>query len=305
MILKYTSQWQIELYALRSGVSQGDITDALKLSADNPYAYVEAAGILGELRSRDEDEMAAIRAQQLDTARALDQMLKDKANRDSLFIEELGRAVAILARTNVKAEGDEPGFNGPSSALALAEVLVKDRTDEPAAYQLLGNRQNEAKQLKEASKTITAGLAIERLNNARQYVRDQQAKLSMQSQLADIKCTLALQSGEKDRRDALLNEAKALVNDLEGADTSQGQWRDARVDFLRGRIALAQRQPTRAVTFLEQANRAYGNKGRTLIVFRFTEGDKDRIRVSINNPIACGFNQLDCFDNDIVPAFCN
>lgn len=238
----------------------GHIADALKLAEDSPFAYVEAAGILAELRSRDKEEMAAIRALQLEVAKSLDQMLQDKANRESLFIEELGRAIAILSITNVKEEADEAGFNGPARAQALAEVLVKDRPGEPAAYQLLGNRQREFNQFDAASKTITSGLAIDRLNNGRQFVRDLQARLSMQSQLADIKCTLALQSAEQDRREALLKEADTLVNELAQADTSQSQWRDARVDYLRGRIALANRQPTRAVTLLERANRAYGSK---------------------------------------------
>ncbi|MBX2852754.1 MAG: tetratricopeptide repeat protein [Phycisphaeraceae bacterium] len=236
------------------------ITEALKLSAKSPFAYVEAAGILSELRSRDNEEMKAIRALQLDTARSLDQMLRDKGNRDSLYTEELGRAIAILIRVNVKAEEEDPGFDGLARAQTLAELLVKDRPDEPAAYQSLGNRQRELNKFDDAAKTIAAGLAIDRLGNARQFVRDQQARLSMQSQLADIKCTLALQSAEEDRREALLKEADKLVKQLAEADTSQTQWRDARVDFLRGRIALAKRQPTRAVTLLERANRAYNSK---------------------------------------------
>jgi tetratricopeptide (TPR) repeat protein len=235
-------------------------TEALKLAKDSPFAYVEAAGILAELRSRDEEEMAAIRALQLDTAKSLDQMLQDKANRDSLFIEELQRAIAIINRANLKPEGDEPGFSGSERSEALASLILKDRPEEPAAYQLQGNRQRELNQFSDASKTLTAGLAVNRHSNAREYVRDQQARLGMQSQLADIKCTLALQAGEQKSREALLSEADKLVDQLAEADTSRTQWRDARVDFLRGRIALANRQPSRAVVLLERANRAYASK---------------------------------------------
>ncbi|MEO0475876.1 MAG: tetratricopeptide repeat protein, partial [Planctomycetota bacterium] len=236
---------------------------ALALAADSPSDYLEAAGILFELRISDEVTRESILAKQTESAKALDEMLQDNNNRDGLFIEELGRAAAILLRANVPAEGGDPGFNGPEVSQAIIEQLTKDRPDEPAAYQIMGNRQRELGRLDEASKTLDAGLKIDRLTTARDFVRDELAVLQMRSTLAEVKCLQALQAVDAEQRETLLKQAKGLIDQMAKADTPQPQqteWRDARVNFLLGRVYLASGQPAQAVKKLDAANQAYGNR---------------------------------------------
>lgn len=233
---------------------------ALQLAEQEMPAYVEAAGILADLRSGDEAVTAQINQRQREIAKQLSDKLQDKKNRDALFVEEVDRAIAILKLARPNAEDEANTIDGPAQALALAKSLAKERPNEPAAYQILGNLQRETNRFEEAESSIEAGLAIERLANAGQFMRDNRARLGMQGMLADIKCTLAVRSSDAKQREAMLKEADAIIDEMALADTMQTQWREARVDYLRGRVFLAQNKPRQAVTFLERANQAYGNK---------------------------------------------
>jgi tetratricopeptide (TPR) repeat protein len=236
------------------------VSRAIELSADTPYALIEAAALLSELRASDEEEQAAIVAKQRETVQQLHTMLSDPANRASLYIEELDRAITLIRRMRIAEEGDQAGFNGPDLAIALAETLTEERGEERAAFQILGSLQRDTNRFAEAEKTLEEGLAIDRLRNARAFIRDHQAWLNMSSILADVKCTLAQMESDQDQRDAILKEAKQWIDALAAADTLQPQWRDSRVDLLTGRMFLVMGQPRQAVKFLDEANEAY--KGR-------------------------------------------
>lgn len=238
------------------------VDQALTLAAENPPAYVEAAEILYDLRTSDEETIAMITELQGKAGVSLNQLVSDKENRDQLFAEELERALNIIVRAQAPAGDEAAGNTGRARAIELAQTLVKERPEEPAVYQILGNLQRESNQFKEADQTIEAGLKIERLADSGQFVRDSRARLSMRGQLADIKCTLALQASEQAPRDTLLKEANAIIDEMSTTDTLQAQvqWRDARVSFLRGRVMLAENKPRQAVSLLDAANQAYNGK---------------------------------------------
>eukprot|EP00752_Nemacystus_decipiens_P013775 g12228.t1 len=235
---------------------------ALALAGDNMPAYLDASLILADLRSNDEALGARLIKRKNENAKKLNTLLKSKENRDALFIEEIERAIAVLRLAQPSEEDPDNTIDGPAEALALATAVLNDRPEEPAAYQSLGRLQREGNQFQDAEKTIEKGLAIQNDANARQFVRDSRARLSMQGQLADIKCTLALQASELEDRERLLDEANAIIDVMADADAlpNQSQGREAQVDFLRGKVLLAQNKPRQAVTYLERANQAANNK---------------------------------------------
>ena len=237
------------------------VKNALDLAKDNPPAYVEASGILAELRSNDKKLMVQIADLQMQSAISMNQMLGEKNNRDQLFFEEMERAAEMIRRAVPSAEELEQEYDGPVFALELANSLVKDRPDQPGTHHVLGKFYYIQKQFDQAEKTIEAGLKIERHANASDYVRDQQARLGMLSILAEVKTTLALQeqAGSKEREE-LLGNAEKIIEQLKVASTSGIEWRDARVNFLQGRIALANNKPRQAVEYLDKANQVYENK---------------------------------------------
>lgn len=238
------------------------VGQALALAPNNPPAFVEAIEILYDLRTTDEETIATITALQGKTIVKLNQLVSKKENREQLVIEELERAFNIIVRAKAPSEDEAASSTGRARAIELAQILVKERPEEPAAFQILGNLQREANQFEQAEQAIEAGLDIDRLANAGQFIRDNRARLSMRGVLADIKCTLALQASDQKERDARLEEANKIIDDMAKADTlaSQLQWRDARVNFLRGRVLLAQNKPRQAVSMLESANQSYDSK---------------------------------------------
>lgn len=242
------------------GLAFKHVEAALKLASNDMPAYVAAAGILADLRTSDKTAATQIAQRKREVTKQLSDKLQDKKNRDALFVEELESTIAILKQARPNSEDEANSIDGPAQALTLAESLVKERPGEPAVYQILGNLQREANQFEDAEASIETGLAIDRDANAGQFIRDSRARLGMRGLLADIKCTLALRSGEAADREALLKDADAIIDELAKADTMQAQWREARVDFLRGRVFLAQNKPRQAVTYLERANQAYGSK---------------------------------------------
>lgn len=235
---------------------------ALALAADNMPAFVEAAGLAVDLRSGDEKVIEQINQLKQAVGKQLSVKLQDKANRDALVVEEIERSVTVLKQFRPDAENPETSIDGRAAAMALAQALVKDRPEEPGAFQVLGNLQRESNQFEQAEKTIEDGLAIKRQTGAATFIRDNRARLAMRGLLADIKCTLALRAGDNAKRDALLDQANKIIDEMAKADTlqSQVQWRDARVSFLRGRVMLALNKPRQAVSLLEAANQAYANK---------------------------------------------
>jgi tetratricopeptide (TPR) repeat protein len=244
--------------------SYESVNKSLALAQDNPPAYLEAAALLADVRSIDDELKGEITSRQKEIVIALDAMLADKKKRETLFLEELATAILLIQRVNIPQdeEGGE-AFNGRKRAIALAEQLTKDRPQEPIAYRLLGEQQQQYNLFEDAAETLKTGLSIDRLTNAQQYIRDHLAKLEMMSTLADIKCTLALRSSETDKREALLAESTALLDDLAKADTltpAQAEVRDARVNLIKGRIALAQRNPQLAVARLDEANLIFKNQ---------------------------------------------
>lgn len=237
------------------------VQSAQQLAKDNLPAYVEAAVILADIRSNNDALAKEIGNQQTQTAISLDQLLADKDNRQSLFVEELINAIQIIRRTRPALDADPPQtFDGRAQSFALAEQLPKDRPNEPKAYEVLANLQREINRLDDAIETLEGGLAAERLTNATDYIRDHMARLDLKSVLADLTCTKALRSSDPAERTKLLDKANAMTKELAGADTNDPERLNARVDFLSGRIALAQNKPQLAVTLLEDANKAYGNK---------------------------------------------
>ncbi|MGB0766520.1 MAG: tetratricopeptide repeat protein [Phycisphaeraceae bacterium] len=245
-------------------LAQTHALEAMKIAGeDNVPAYVEAAGVLSQLRSNDKAQTGRFLKAQQQTAEALRAMLAERSNRDQLFIEEVGRAIAIMrsATTTGDAETQTEAFDGQAAGLELAKAIVEDRPDHPGAYQTLGQIYFTQNNFEEAEKTTEKGLNIERPTNAMDFVRDQQARIGMLSILSDVKITLAQQAGKDEaRREALLKVAQDVIDQLTDAQTTRTDWRDARISFLKGRIALANNKPRQAVTHLERANQAYNRK---------------------------------------------
>ncbi|MGB1126243.1 MAG: tetratricopeptide repeat protein [Phycisphaeraceae bacterium] len=239
------------------------IRSALELAKDSPAEYLETAIVLADARSGDDAITAEITDLQKQVMVTLDAMLSDKAKRDALYTEELSNAILLLRQVRSNTEDEtENTFDGMASALRLAEQLPKDRPEDPNAFRALGNLQQRTNRVDEAIKTINAGLAIERLTTADDYIRIHLAELDMKATLADLICTKAFGSAGEER-DALLDEATSILDELADIDTlgtEQAKVRDARVNLLRGRIALAQNRPALAVSLLDQANQTYGNR---------------------------------------------
>lgn len=233
---------------------------AIEKSNDNMPAFVAASAIITDLRTNDEALTAQIVDKRKAVSKALSTKLKDKANREALFIEELGTAITIIRQSRLDPKDPDNTINGAAVAMSLAKLIVEDRPNVASAYQLLGSLQRDRNMFKEAEKTADAGLAVKRNATAVQFIKDNIARLQIQSLLADIKCTLAIQTSDADKRADLLKNASALVDEMADADTLEGQWREARVDFLRGRIALIGNEPRVAVSYLERANRAYNSR---------------------------------------------
>lgn len=212
------------------GLAIKHVDQALQLAIDNPPAFVEAAEILFDLRTSNEKQLAIITELQKKNAALLNQIVSNKEKRQTLYLEEMTRATGILMRAPA-SEGESSKNAGQKRGIELATLLVQENPDEPTAYQLLGNLQREANNFEQASETLTSGMAIDRLTNASQFIRDHRAKLAMQGMLADIKCTLALRSNDGDERAQLLKSANEMIDELSKADTlrSQGQWLEARI----------------------------------------------------------------------------
>ncbi|MEM9345122.1 MAG: tetratricopeptide repeat protein [Planctomycetota bacterium] len=232
---------------------------ALTLAGDNMPMFVEAAGIIVDMRTNDEALVAKINEKRQSVTAELSAKLQDKQNRDALFVEEFATTLAILRRSR-PAPGVQDAFDGPAQALALAGLLVEDRPDSPAAYHVLVTHQRDNNQFVEAAATASKGIETERLTDSVEFIRDNEARLKMQSLLADLKCTLALQEVDTDKRATLLTQANGIIDEIVKADTLEAQWREARVDFLRGRVMLAQGKPRQAIVLLERANQAYGSR---------------------------------------------
>lgn len=244
-----------------SALSFQHVQSAQQLAQDNAPAYVEAVVILSDIRTDDDALVPQVSKARMQAVVSLDEMLAKKETRQSLFAEELNTAIQLIRRARPAPQADPPQtFDGPTRSFALAEQVFKDRQDEPKAYEILAKLQSETNRTEEAIKTIESGLATERLTNARDYIRDHMARLEMKSSLADLICTKALRSSDAEERKALLSKASAMTKELADADTIAPETLNARVDYLSGRIALAQNKPQLAVTLLEDANKAYNNK---------------------------------------------
>lgn len=243
------------------GLAIKHVDQALQLAIDHPPAFVEAAEILFDLRIPDQEKLAVIDKLQRKNAVLLNQIVSNKANRQTLYLEEMTRAAGILMRAPI-SDGESSQNAGRERGIELATLLVQENPDEPAAYQFLGNLQREANNLEQASETIKSGMAIDRLADANQFIRDHRARLAMQGMLADIKCKLALRADGNDERAELLKSANEIIDELSKADTlrSQGQWLEARVNFLRGQVMLSGNKPRQAIDFLDRANQAYASK---------------------------------------------
>ena len=207
----------------------------------NPGALVEALGLMLEISSRDQTVATEIIGERIETARLLHEKLADKAVRDKLFTQELAKAVRYIGLMGSGIEGH--AFEGFEYSQKLAEAVVKDRADEPAAYAILGALYSERSKLEESEKTIENGLKTlskNRLPNPVQFVEDVQARLNMLSTIAEVKINLAQQiKDDREAKKALLVEAGKLVAQLAKAPAPQTEQRDARSQFLRGRIDFA------------------------------------------------------------------
>lgn len=251
-----------ESFALANQV----INRVLDTPIEDPALMLEAVSQLLQVRSNNEDVAAEIINQQIKAVIKLGKVLEAKDNRDRLFLDELSRVVAVFR--GVGSGNEENPFDAQAQATKLAQAVLKDRPEEPAAYALLGMIYRETLEFEKAQTTIEKGLDIERNTNALQFVRDELARLDMLSNLAEVKIIFAAQSeSDRKKRTEWLVEAGKLLEQLALMPTSRIEWRDARVQFLRGRIDLAYGRPKQAVVRFEKANQAYG--GSDLQTLRF------------------------------------
>lgn len=242
------------------------LNKAIPLAQQDAPSMVDALGIVMDLRSDDEAFAPQVIEMRLATAGKLSDMLKDKAMRDQLFGEELNRAAQYIWQMGTGTE--KQPFNGKDLSIELARAVVADRPDEPLAYASLGALLRDAREFDEAGKVIEKGLAIDRLTTGREFVRDMQSRLDMFSTLAEVKIVQAgLARGDKEARTARLVEAGKLIEQLINAPTTNIDRRDARAQFLRGRIDLADGQPKQAVGRFEKANAFYNGRDLQTLTF--------------------------------------
>ncbi len=242
----------------------------LAIKAEDPAALIEALQLIMEIRSQDPDATPIVLGGRIETARKLHEMLGKKEMRDKLFTIELSRAATLI---NMMYQGIEKHpFQGPEYAIALAEAVIADRPDEPAAHAMLGSLLSEQRRLEEADQAIEAGLetlAARKTPNALEYVRDVQSRLVMLSTLAEVKVYLAaIAKADQDEAGFKqhLVDAADLVAQLSKAATSNPDGRDARAHFMRGRIDFANGRFREAIVRFERANEFYKDSDRELLL---------------------------------------
>ncbi|MFN3167204.1 MAG: hypothetical protein ACE37H_09105 [Phycisphaeraceae bacterium] len=238
-----------------------ELNRAVERAGDDPAPLVEALELMLAIRAQDKAIQMQVLGGQIETARKLHEMLKDKKMRDKLFMNELNSAVwAIQGRGSGIA--DHP-FDGMAYSEDLAKAIVEDRPDDPASHAMLGTLYRQRGGLDDAEKAIAKGLEVLEANdrpNGRAFVLAVQARLEMLSTQAEVKIYLAEQAnqdGDNKQYKQRLVEAANLLKELNDAPAPSKDWRDARVQFLRGRIDFAYRRYKEAVARFDKANELY------------------------------------------------
>lgn len=249
-----------------------ELKRAVSKAKDEPAPLVETLRLMMSLRSQDESVTPEMIGERIETTRMVHELLKDKEKRDKLFTVELADTVQMIGMLGTGIEGHE--FDGQQYALDLAAAVVKDRPDDPAAHAMLGRIYRERGMLEEAEQTIEAGLkalAAHKMPNGLQFVQDVQSRLEMLSTLTEVKIYLAqnaiTEDNDEELQKQLLVEAGKLVQQLADAPTPQQEWRDARAQYLRGRIDYVYNRPRQAILRFEKANEYYKDRDRELLQF--------------------------------------
>ena len=246
-----------EAVALSYQQAEASLARTFELAGNDPVAMIDTLELTLSVLAKDREQAAKLAGRQVVVAEKMRTLLEDKANRDQLYTEELKRCVTYFRALNKGTKGNP--FDGPGHAETLAKTIVADRPNEPTAHAILGSVYNAQRAFDKAEKQIEQGLAIDRLTNGMDFIRDQHARMDMLSELAEIKITLALtKAAEPEARDQLFLEATKLTDEYTNAETRDIESRDARADLLKGRLALSQGQPEKAVVYLDRASEAYG-----------------------------------------------
>jgi len=231
---------------------------SIQLAQENPPALVDATALLLDVRSNDDQIRPKLVGEQINAVISLQAKLEDKTFRDQLYAEELSRVIQLMEIIGVG--NAEFRFDARARSLELAQALIKDRPEEPAIHALLARLHRSQGMIQEAEKAATEGLNIQRLTNGKQFLRDQQARVDLLSLQVEIKLILASQEKDEAKQNALIDEAQALLETFNQMSTTRADWRDARSQFLRGRLALTKGLPKEAVLPFEKANQAYEGK---------------------------------------------
>jgi len=236
--------------------SAAALNQSLQLTGDDPVAMLEIAELTTMLATEDTDQFAGLAGRRIAAAQKLSDLLQDKAARDTLYTEEYDRCISLFRRLGDGTEAHP--FNGDQRARELAQGLVNDRPDQPAAHAILADVYRESAQLPQAEQQLEKGLAIDRLTNGLTFVRDQQARVQMLASLAEIKISLAQrETADTDARKALLDQAQQRIDQFAEAETPNTEDQDRRANLLRGVIELTRGNPDKAVGPLAQANQGY------------------------------------------------
>lgn len=236
--------------------AEQNLINALHLAKEDPAATFEAVSVLIEVHRDDKEAAARLTNNKVKAIADFNAMLGNTAMREQLHTEELARAVAVLQAAGKGSE--QVPFDGKAAAKKLALALVKERNNEPAAYTALGNYYQTYGQRKESADVFERGLAIKRNTSAIQFVRDQQARIEMTSRFAETQIDFAALAGNnKTERDKALGQARHLIKQFKDAPGTVTDLRDARANYLQGRVELIAGKPAQAIDLFNKANQVY------------------------------------------------
>ncbi len=248
-----------------------ELTRAVTLAKDDPAPIVESLGLMLNLRSQEPSHAPLMIGERIETARKLYELLLTKANRDKLFTQELASATQMIHDLDKGIE--EHPFTGREFALTLAKAIAQDRPADATAHAILGAIHRQHNDLDAAAKAIEQGLKVvddNKLPNGQTFVINTVARLTMLSNLSEVKVILAEQAkanGETDLQKQLLVDAASLVEQLAKAPSPNQGWRDARSQFLRGRIDFCYDRSEEAIDRFENANKFYKDRDREVLLF--------------------------------------
>jgi tetratricopeptide (TPR) repeat protein len=238
-----------------------ELQRAVERAGDDPAPLIQALELMLSIRAQDKEMQLEIIGEQIEVARKLHEMLQQKEMRDKLFAAELNRAIWFIQGRG-SGIADHP-FDGFAYSQELAEAVVEDRPQDPSAHAMLGTLYWQRGEQEKAEKAVARGLKVLEENdrpNGREFVLAVQARLEMLSTQAEVMIFLAEQAKQDDDNRLYkqrLVEAANLLKKLNEAPAPSKAWRDARVQFLRGRIDFAYRRYKEAVARFDKANELY------------------------------------------------